>query len=211
MWATEVGASSFGSEEQQAYGLRETARLLRGVERVYWYSLFDLPLWREATTRHREAEGSAYYRHYHMGLIDARGRPKQALHEWPRVAERMGLCQWFHFEDDATLQRATGWFRELGVRDVRTGLSWADSHRPDAWAWFDHLVATLAPFRVLATLCFTPPSRGSARTTQPAAGHPRVRLVLRRGGAALWPAAGGRGRGRAAGGGAGVGVLCRPC
>lgn len=160
VWATEVGASSFGSEEQQAYGLRETARLLRGVERVYWYSLFDLPLWREATTRHREAEGSAYYRHYHMGLIDARGRPKQALHEWPRVAERMGLCQWFHFEDDATLQRATGWFRELGVRDVRTGLSWADSHRPDAWAWFDHLVATLAPFRVLATLCFTPPSRG---------------------------------------------------
>jgi beta-xylosidase len=160
VWATEVGASSFGGDEMQIYGLRETARYLRAVERVYWYSLFDLPEWREATTRHKEAEGSAYYRHYHMGLVDAAGRPKPALREWPALGGRMGLCQWFHFEDDATLQRAVQWFHELGVQDVRTGLSWADSHRPGGWEWFDRIAEALRPFRVLATLCFTPPSRG---------------------------------------------------
>ena len=160
VWATEVGVSSFGGEETQAWGLRVTAQHLQEVERVYWYSLFDLPLWREATTRHKEAEGSAYYRHYHMGLLDATGRPKLAFQAWPAVGRHMGLCQWYHFEDVATLRDSIRLFHELGVQDVRTGISWADSHRPGAWEWFDHIMASLAPFRVLATLCFTPPSRG---------------------------------------------------
>ncbi len=29
----------------------------------------DLPRGWEATTRHKEAEGSSYYRHFHMGLL----------------------------------------------------------------------------------------------------------------------------------------------
>jgi hypothetical protein len=50
--------------------------------------------------------------------------------------------------------------QQLGVRHVRTGISWADSHVPGAWEWFDRMMEALAPFQVLATLCFTPPSRG---------------------------------------------------
>ena len=70
VWVTEVGVSSFGAEEVQDFGLRRTAELLRGrVERIHWYSLYDLPRAWEATTRHREAEGSSYYRHFHMGLL----------------------------------------------------------------------------------------------------------------------------------------------
>src|SRR3954467_2123688 len=44
LWVTEVGASSFGAEEVQEFGLRRTAEILRGkVDRIHWYSLFDLP------------------------------------------------------------------------------------------------------------------------------------------------------------------------
>src|SRR5690606_26974955 len=80
VWVSEVGVSTFGAEEVQAFGLQRTAELLRGrVPRVHWYSLFDLPRAWPATTRHREAEGSSYYRHFYMGLIREDGTPKLAL------------------------------------------------------------------------------------------------------------------------------------
>src|SRR5690606_25342197 len=47
-----------------------------------------------------------------------------------------------------------------GVRRLRTGLSWADSHRPNALAWFDRQMRALERFDVTLTFCFTPPSRG---------------------------------------------------
>ena len=60
IWVTEVGVSSFGAEEVQAWGVKRTADLLIGkVPRIHWYSLYDLPRTWEATTRHREAEGSS--------------------------------------------------------------------------------------------------------------------------------------------------------
>ena len=60
VWISETGVSSFGAEEVQQFGLRRTAELLKGkVERVHWYSLFDLPRAWPAPTRHREAEGSS--------------------------------------------------------------------------------------------------------------------------------------------------------
>ena len=47
--------------------------------RIHWYSLYDLPQAWPATTRHREAEGSSYYRHFYMGLLREDGTPKRAL------------------------------------------------------------------------------------------------------------------------------------
>lgn len=71
-----------------------------------------------------------------------------------------GICQWFHFQDERTLETAVRWFERLGVRQVRTGLSWGESHLDGAEAWFDTLMSALEPFEVCATLCFTPPSVG---------------------------------------------------
>jgi hypothetical protein len=69
IWVSEVGASTFGAEEIQVFGLQRTAELLiNRTPRIHWYSLYDLPKAWPATTRHREAEGSSYYRHYYMGL-----------------------------------------------------------------------------------------------------------------------------------------------
>lgn len=160
VWISEVGVSTFGAEEVQDFGLRRTMELLAGrAERIHWYSLFDLPRAWPATTRHREAEGSSYYRHFHMGLIREDGSPKIALKRVREYTPEMGICQWFHFEDDR-LDRAVAWLRELGVKRLRTGLSWADHHRPGSLAWFDRQMHALEPFHVTLTYCFTPPSRG---------------------------------------------------
>jgi beta-xylosidase len=160
IWITEVGVSSFGSEEVQAWGLRRTAELLRGrASRIHWYSLYDLPRTWEATTRHKEAEGSSYYRHFHMGLLREDGTPKPALDAYGEYAAELGLCQWFHFED-RRLDEAARWLRRLGVRHLRTGLSWADSFRPGALDWFDRQMEALSDFDVTITFCFTPEHRG---------------------------------------------------
>ncbi|HEV7990603.1 MAG TPA: glycosyl hydrolase [Gemmatimonadaceae bacterium] len=160
VWVTEVGVSTFGADEVQEFGLQRTADLLRGrVDRVHWYSLFDLPRAWPATTRHREAEGSSYYRHFYMGLVREDGTPKPALRRFSSVTPEMGICQWFHFEDPR-LDVGVRWLRELGVRHLRTGLSWADSLRPNADAWFDRQMAALDEFDVTVTFCFTPEVSG---------------------------------------------------
>lgn len=162
VWVSEVGVSTFGAEEVQEFGLRRTAELLRGrAPRVHWYSLYDLPRAWPATTRHREAEGSSYYRHFSMGLLREDGSPKRALPLFEAFTPEFGICQWFHFEDHR-LDEATAWLRRLGVRYVRTGLSWADRFRPGALEWFDRQMEALAEFDVTVTFCFTPEHRGIA-------------------------------------------------
>jgi beta-xylosidase len=160
IWVSEVGVSTFGAEEVQEWGLRRTAELLIGrAPRIHWYSLYDLPAAWPATTRHREAEGSSYYRHFHMGLLREDGAPKPAARLFADYAPALGICQWFHFEDHR-LDDAVRKLTEYGVKHLRTGLSWADSFRPGARAWFDRQMAALGPFDVTLTFCFTPEHRG---------------------------------------------------
>ncbi|MDB5261338.1 MAG: beta-xylosidase [Adhaeribacter sp.] len=160
VWVTEVGVSSFGAEEVQEFGLRRTAELLRGrVDRIFWYSLYDLPRAWEATTRHREAEGSSYYRHFHMGLLREDSSPKLALQQFADYTPELGICQWFHFEDHR-LEAAVEWLRRLGVKRLRTGLSWADYLRPNAQKWFDRMMKALEEFDVTVTFCYTPEEKG---------------------------------------------------
>ncbi len=162
IWVSEVGVSSFGAEEVQAWGLDRTADLLIGkAPRIHWYSLYDLPQSWEATTRHREAEGSSYYRHFYMGLLREDGTPKPSLERFARHTPEIGLCQWFNYHDHR-LTDAVTWMKRLGVRYLRTGLSWADVFRPDALGWFDRQMEALADFDVTVTFCFTPAHRGVA-------------------------------------------------
>ncbi len=159
IWVTEVGVSSFGAEEVQDFGMQRTLTLLKDrVERIHWYSLFDLPPSWPAETRHKEAEGSSYYRHYYLGLVRSDGNPKISVEHFP-LDGSVGFCQWFHFEDPR-LDDAVRWMGEHGVQYLRTGLSWADSYRPNATQWFDRQMKALEPFRVALTLCFTPAHLG---------------------------------------------------
>jgi beta-xylosidase len=157
VWVSEAGVSSFGAEEVQVFGIQRTAELLLPiVDRIHWYSLYDLPATWTATTRHKEAEGSAYYRHYYMGILKEDGTPKLALSHFP---QGLGICQWFHFEDHR-LDDAVEWLRRLKVNYLRTGLSWADSFRPNAEAWFDRQMQAIEEFSTTLTLCFTPEHLG---------------------------------------------------
>jgi beta-xylosidase len=163
LWVSEVGVSSFGAEEVQEWGLARTAALLKGrAERIHWYSLHDLPRSWGATTRHKEAEGSSYYRHFYIGLVREDGGRKPSFAEFARHTPDLGLCQWFHFEDHR-LAQSVALMKELGVTYLRTGLSWADYHRPDALAWFDRQMEALRDFRVTVTFCFTPEHKGPGR------------------------------------------------
>ena len=157
VWVSEAGASSFGAEEVQLFGMQKTAELLLPlVDRIHWYSLFDLPATWTATTRHKESEGSSYYRHYYMGLLREDGTPKMSASYFP---PGLGICQWFHYQDHR-LETGVQWLRRLGVRYLRTGISWAGSFRPDAQIWFDRQMHALDEFETTLTLCFTPEHLG---------------------------------------------------
>ncbi len=156
VWVTETGASSFPGERVAAWGLGRLRSLLAG-QRVYWYTLLDLPPRFKATTRHQEAEGCAYWRHFHFGLLRHDGTPKRALRHF---TPEFGICQWFNFRDEETLERTVRWLERLGVRRIRTGLSWAESRLEGGWSWLDRIMDALAPFEVCATLCFTPSGCG---------------------------------------------------
>lgn len=159
VWVTEVGASSFGSEEVQRFGLERTLELICGLtQRIHWYSLYDLPPAWPAETRHKEAEGSSYYRHYYLGLLTSEGRPKISAEYFPTDGS-VGLAQWFHFEDHR-LNSAVSWMKTHGIRHLRTGISWADSYRENAVQWFDRQMEAIESFQVALTLCFTPAHLG---------------------------------------------------
>lgn len=175
IWATEVGASSLVSPALQAWAVDATLeRLMPHAERVFWYALMDLPEHWEAVTRHRGSEGTAYYRHFRMGVCDARGRPKPAAERLATWAARgVGVCEWVYWQESDRFGRMVDLLTALGIRRVRTGIGWADWDRPDAVTWFDHVMQRLAAFDVTLTLCFTPARAGR----QPHHTSPPVRLA----------------------------------
>lgn len=95
VWATEVGAASLVSPALQAWAVDAMlGELVEATDRVFWYSLMDLPERWEAVTRHRGSEGSAYYRHFRMGLYSSDGQPKLAASRLAAWATRgVGICE----------------------------------------------------------------------------------------------------------------------
>ena len=166
VWVTEVGVSSFGAQGA-AFRIGADPILIKGrVERIHWYSLFDLPPTWPAETRHKEAEGSSYYDTTISDCWSTKGSSKLAAASFPSDGT-VGLCQWFHF-DDHRLEDAADWMKAHGVTYLRTGLSWAETYRPSAAEWFDRQMQVLAPFQVALTLCFTPAHLGiEAHHTSP--------------------------------------------
>lgn len=70
----------------------------------------------------------------------------------------LGICQWFHHGDYERLAWSIALAKELGVRHLRTGVSWADFHRPDGPDWYEHQMEALADFEILLSVWHTPPS-----------------------------------------------------
>ena len=74
------------------------------------------------------------------------------------LSERFGICQWFHYRDYRSVERCAALMRELDVRHLRTGISWADYHRPGGAEWYESMLELLAPFEILLSVWHTPPS-----------------------------------------------------
>ena len=72
----------------------------------------------------------------------------------------LGLVQWFPYGDEARLRRVGRKLDALGIRSIRTQLSWADWCRPDGREWVALILDELEGFEVLPVLHSTPPSLG---------------------------------------------------
>ena len=68
--------------------------------------------------------------------------------------------QWFPHGDLARIRRVARKLGELGVRRLRTQLSWADWCRPDGPGWIARLLDDVDGFDLLPVLHATPPSFG---------------------------------------------------
>lgn len=75
-----------------------------------------------------------------------------------KLVAELGICQWFHYEDYRGAEDAVGLLQELGVTHLRTGISWADYHRPNGREWYTWLMKQLRGFDVLLSVWHTPPS-----------------------------------------------------
>lgn len=74
------------------------------------------------------------------------------------MQDRLGICQWFHYEDRKSVRLAVELLHELGIRHLRTGISWADWHRPHGREWYRWQMRQLRDFDILLSIWHTPPS-----------------------------------------------------
>lgn len=100
--------------------------------------------------------------HHRIGEEETCGRGSAAPHHTLQksVRDRIGICQWFHYEAYDELQRTIVLLQDLGVRHLRTGISWADFLRPHGVQWVDWQMRQLsaAGFEILLSVWHTPPS-----------------------------------------------------
>lgn len=80
------------------------------------------------------------------------------LPEPPHARPALGVCQWFHYLDYRGVEQVVELMHELGVRHLRTGVSWADYHRPRGRDWYRWQMEQLTDFDVLLSVWHTPPS-----------------------------------------------------
>ena len=81
----------------------------------------------------------------------------------------VGLVEWFRVGEYERVNKVLADLKELGVTELRTGVSWADYYTPEGKGWYDWLIPTLAKeVNVLPCFLYTPPSIGEkARTSSP--------------------------------------------
>jgi len=84
----------------------------------------------------------------------------------------VGLVEWFRPGEYEAVERTLADLAELGVRRLRTGVSWADWHTEEGRRWYDWLFASVpARVEMLPCVLYTPPSLGMTAST---AAPPRV-------------------------------------
>lgn len=94
--------------------------------------------------------------------------PDRPAGDLPETA-RLGVVEWLRPGERQRALEVLADLRALGIRKLRTGLSWADWHRPEGRDWFDWLIPQIASqMELLPCFTYTPPSLGiEPRTSSP--------------------------------------------
>jgi len=78
----------------------------------------------------------------------------------------VGLVEWFRPGEEARVKQVLADLKELGVTELRTGISWADYYTPEGKDWYKWLMPTLAKeVNLLPCFLYTPPCIGERRRT----------------------------------------------
>jgi CDP-paratose 2-epimerase len=86
------------------------------------------------------------------------GERRPTLRPRRPLRDTFGACQWFHFQEYENVEKSVSAMKDLGVRHLRTGISWADYCRPGGKEFYDWQFARLADFEILLSIWHTPPS-----------------------------------------------------
>ena len=82
------------------------------------------------------------------------------------AAARLGISQWFHLGDAGRVEAAIAGLERLGIRHLRTNVSWADYHADGGEEWYRWLLPTLGRRFELLLLFDDRPERFPRRTKQ---------------------------------------------
>jgi len=89
----------------------------------------------------------------------------------PPVRPELGLVEWLRHGEEDRVEALIRDMKRLGIRHLRTGISWADAYADGGWDWIDFLLGRLGEepeIEVLPCVTYTPPSIGiEARTASP--------------------------------------------
>src|SRR5690606_18291816 len=81
----------------------------------------------------------------------------------------IGALEWFRVGEYEQVERALQQLQELSIKELRTGISWADYFTENGKEWYDWLIPTLAKkVNILPCFLYTPPSIGiKPKTSSP--------------------------------------------
>ena len=87
----------------------------------------------------------------------------------------VGVVEWFRPGEHERVERVLADIKALGIRELRTGVSWADSYTPEGDAWYTWLLPRLArDVNLLPCFLYTPPSLGIVPKTASPPRDPRA-------------------------------------
>src|SRR5205085_8806506 len=99
----------------------------------------------------------------HFNRSKLRPKPSSASRQ---PAATIGMLEWFRPGEHDRVDSVLDDLQTLGVKELRTGISWADWHTPEGEAWYAWLIPQLSRrVNVLPCFLYTPPSWGDAPKT----------------------------------------------
>ena len=162
-----ANASLLAAEEARTLAAAEV--LASGTEMTAIYHEWALRRAKTALEQNGGRRASVIDRIEHVDeLLSRPQRPPSPSSSKTSVfgSRSVGVAEWFMVGEHERVERVVGELRELGVRQLRTAVSWADWFTDEAPAWYEWLLPLLARnFEVLPCLMYTPPSLGIVPST----------------------------------------------